>query len=55
MLEIKGVDSEQNRAKRDALDLWVRGVNVHGGFGVWASDVAFQMAHIRDILEKHGA
>jgi type III restriction enzyme len=55
VLEIKGVDSEQNKAKRDALDLWVRGVNAHGGFGVWCWDVAFGMAQIRDILAKHAA
>jgi type III restriction enzyme len=55
VLEIKGVDSEQNKAKRDALDLWVRGVNAHGGFGVWCWDVAFEMAQIRDILAKHAA
>lgn len=53
VLEIKGVDSEQNKAKRDALDLWVRGVNAHGGVGVWSWDVAFEMAQIRDILSKH--
>lgn len=55
VLEIKGVDSEQNKAKRDALDLWVRGVNAHGGFGVWCWDVAFEMAQIRDILARHAA
>lgn len=55
VLEIKGVDSEQNKAKRDALDLWVRGVNAHGGFGVWCWDVAFEMAQIQDILAKHSA
>jgi type III restriction enzyme len=42
VLEIKGVDSEQNKAKRDAMELWVRGVNAHGGFGVWCWDVAFR-------------
>jgi type III restriction enzyme len=55
VLEIKGIDSEQNKAKRDALDLWVRGVNAHGGFGVWCWDVAFEMAQIRDVLAKHVA
>lgn len=52
MLEIKGQDSEQYKAKRDALDLWVRGVNAHGGFGVWCWDVAFEMAQIHDILAR---
>ena len=52
MLEIKGEDSEQNRAKRAALDVWVKAVNAKGGFGKWCWDVAFQPAQIQDILQK---
>ena len=55
VLEINGEDSEQNRAKRAALDVWVQGVNSKGGFGVWCWDVAFQPAQIHDIVQKHGA
>ena len=54
VLEIKGQDSPQNTAKRDALDLWIRGVNAKGGFGVWRWDVAFDMARIQDTLDHHG-
>ena len=53
VLEIKGEDSEQNRAKRSALDAWVKGVNAKGGFGVWCWDVAFKETQIHDIIEKH--
>ena len=53
ILEIKGEDSEQNRAKRAALDVWVKGVNSKGGFGGWCWDVAFQPAQIQDILAEH--
>ena len=53
VLEIKGEDSEQNRAKRSALDAWVKGVNAKGGFGVWCWDVAFKEAQIYDIIQKH--
>lgn len=53
VLEIKGEDTEQNRMKRSALDIWVKGVNEKGGFGVWCWDVAFQPAQIRDIVMKH--
>lgn len=53
VLEIKGEDSEQNRAKREALDAWVEGVNEKGGFGLWSWDVAFQPAQIHDIIVKH--
>ncbi len=53
ILEIKGEDSEQNRAKRASLDVWIQGVNSKGGFGDWCWDVAFQPAQIQDILTKH--
>ncbi|MDX9708527.1 MAG: DEAD/DEAH box helicase family protein [Trichloromonas sp.] len=53
VLEIKGEDSEQNRAKRMALDVWVQAVNAKGGFGVWCWDVAFEPAKIQDILTRH--
>ena len=53
VLEIKGEDSPQNKAKRSALDAWVKGVNSKGGFGVWCWDVAFDMAKLQDILNRH--
>jgi len=53
VLEIKGQDSPQNREKRAALDLWVRAVNEHGGFGIWCCDVAFEPAQIHDIISRH--
>ena len=53
ILEIKGEDSEQNKAKRAALAAWVAGVNQKGGFGVWSWDVAFEMAKVQDILHHH--
>jgi type III restriction enzyme len=55
VLEIKGEDSEQNRAKRAALDAWVQGVNAKGGFGVWAWDVAFRASEIQDVLVRHSS
>lgn len=53
VLEIKGRDSEQNKAKRAALDAWVRTVNAKGGFGRWCWDVAFEAAEVHDILGRH--
>lgn len=53
VLEIKGEDSEQNKAKRAALDAWVAGVNQKGGFGVWSWDVAFEPHQVQDILASH--
>ena len=53
VLEIKGQDSEQDRAKRSALGVWVKAVNARGGFGVWAAAVAYDPASVYDILEHH--
>ena len=52
-LEIKGADSAQNKAKRDALADWVEAVNSVGGFGVWSWDVAFEPSSVEDIISKH--
>jgi len=35
LLEIKGVDSPQDQAKRAALAQWVQAVKEHGGSGTW--------------------
>jgi type III restriction enzyme len=54
VLEIKGEDSDQNRAKRMALDAWVRAVNARGGFGVWCWDVVKgEPSKVIDVLTKH--
>jgi type III restriction enzyme len=50
VLEVKGEDSEQDRAKRSALDAWVKGVNAKGGFGIWGWDVITEPAQILDRL-----
>lgn len=52
-LEIKGEDSPQNKAKRDALAEWVLAVNAAGGFGTWIWDVAFEPSHVHDIIIHH--
>src|SRR6185437_7923224 len=36
VLEVKGVEGAEARAKRAALALWVRAVNADGRFGLWA-------------------
>ena len=54
VLEIKGEDSEQDRAKRVALAQWVEAVNAHGGFGTWAADVVTaEVATVRDAVGRH--
>jgi type III restriction enzyme len=54
VLELKGENTEQNRAKLATMRAWVEGVNTKGGFGVWCSDVAYEMAKLQDILYAHG-
>lgn len=54
-LEIKGTDSPQNKAKRDALNEWVKAINAAAGFGRWAWDVAFKPGEVQDIITKHAA
>jgi type III restriction enzyme len=49
VLETKGVDDDQNRTKRSFLDLWVKAVNQHGGFGRWHCDVSFST---NDLINK---
>ncbi len=54
VLEVKGVESDQDRTKREFLREWVDAVNAHGGFGEWACDVSFSPSDVADILAKHG-
>ena len=53
VLEIKGEESEQDKAKRAALEVWVKGVNQKGGFGVWVCDVAFATSQVDGIIAHH--
>jgi type III restriction enzyme len=50
VLETKGEETDQDRAKRQALAEWVQAVNEHGGFGVWRWAVAKEPGAVRDIL-----
>jgi len=53
ILEIKGLDDQQNKTKRKYLDEWIKAVNQDGRFGEWCWDVSFRTADIKDIIEKH--
>ncbi len=52
VVETKGRETEQDRAKASALDRWVRAVNHHGGFGTWASVWARDPATISSEVQK---
>lgn len=51
VLEVKGQDSAEARAKRDALNEWVEAINAHGAFGNWAAAVSFHPKDIVDIVD----
>ena len=53
VLEIKGVDDNQNKEKRRYLEDWIDVVNENGNFGTWSWDVAFHPSEVRNIIEKH--
>lgn len=54
VLEIKGQDSDQNKAKRIALDMWVKAVNQKGGFGTWCWDVVKEEpSRMHDVIIEH--
>jgi type III restriction enzyme len=40
VLEVKGENDAQAKAKYGALDEWVKAVNQHGGFGIWKSAIS---------------
>ena len=55
VLEVKGQDTQENQSKRQFLEEWVKAVNSHGGFGMWAWDVVFQPKEVLGVLKTHAA
>ena len=53
VLEVKGQDNQEQQTKREFLAEWVRAVNNHGGFGMWAADVSRNPTDIHEILAKY--
>jgi type III restriction enzyme len=53
ILEVKGQDSDENRVKREFLNLWVRAVNETRQFGQWHWAVVFNSSEILDILDSY--
>jgi type III restriction enzyme len=52
VLEVKGQDSAQSKAKRAALDEWTRAVTRHGGFGRWTWAVSRAPSDLADLLHQ---
>jgi type III restriction enzyme len=55
VLEVKGYEREQDRAKFAAAEKWVKAVNNHGGFGRWAFRVCKDPNGLRQTLEELAA
>ena len=55
VLEIKGRDDEQNKAKREGLNRWVKCVNNNGKYGIWGWEVAFDTSQVPGIIEKYSS
>lgn len=52
VLEVKGRDTPQDRAKRAALAEWVTAVNEHAGFGRWTSGVSFSPSDVAAVVAR---
>ncbi len=53
IIEVKGLDSQQDKTKREFLSEWVRAVNAHSGFGDWSCDVSRNPKDLLNILQTH--
>lgn len=53
ILEVKGQDSDENRVKREFLNLWVKAVNETKRFGKWHWAVVFNSSEIHDVLNAY--
>lgn len=53
VLEVKGQDSDENRIKREFLNLWIKAVNETKRFGIWHWAVVFNSSEIYDILNTY--
>lgn len=52
ILEVKGLETERDRAKEVAARRWVRAVNYDGQFGRWAYLVCKEPARLKEEMEK---
>ena len=52
ILEVKGFETEQDRAKEVAAQRWVRAVNHHGGFGTWELAICREPHRLDRLLKE---
>lgn len=51
IIEVKGVETQQDQVKWEYLKEWIQAVNEYGGFGKWDWGVAAQSNEIVNLLE----
>ena len=52
ILEVKGYETEKDRARAAGARKWVRAVNNHGGLGLWAYDSCKNPHEVRAIIKR---
>lgn len=50
IMEVKGTPTDESRAKKAALELWVKAVNAVGGFGRWRAVEVTEMAEVERVI-----
>lgn len=53
VLETKGQETDRDKAKRKALEEWIRAVNATGEFGEWYNDISYTPKDVDGIIEKY--
>ncbi len=53
VLEVKGNETEQDKAKHEALRDWCEAVNTVKTYGEWACDVSYNPADVDGIILRH--
>ncbi len=52
IIEVKGQENEQTKAKHEAMGEWITAINGHGGFGKWAFAVSRRPGEVRGIVDE---
>lgn len=53
VLETKGQETRRDKEKRKALIEWTNAVNSLGEYGIWRSDVSYNVADVDGIIKKY--
>ncbi len=51
VIEVKGIETQQDQIKWEYMKEWIQAVNEYGSFGKWEWKVAAQAGEIGNLLE----